>query len=113
MQGLIHNSIFEKAVLFDSSALYALADTRDQYHQIATSLLRTIQKNNLPLFITNAVIIESYRLILHKLGRNNARRFLKAILKDIEKGTVKLERMLKSDELEGHKIVFQNQGYDL
>ena len=113
MQGLIHNSIFEKAVLLDSSALYALTDSRDQYHQSAINLLSDIQQKKFPIFVTNAVIIEAYRLILHKLGKNNAQKFLQTIISDIKNGSIKIERMSENDESEGQKIIFNNQGHSL
>lgn len=113
MQGLIHNSIFEKAVLLDSSAIYALTDSRDQYHQSAKDLLNNIQKSNLPIFVTNAVIIESYRLILHKLGKANAQKFLQTVVNDVKSGVLKVERMSEADEEGGKKIIFDNQGHSL
>ena len=93
MQDLIHNSIFEKAVLLDSSALYALTDKRDQYHQLAKALLKNIQDKKFPIFITNIVIIETYRLVLHKLGKDNAQEFLKSILKEIRNRAIIIERI--------------------
>ncbi len=113
MQGLIHNSIFEKAVLLDTSALYALTDSRDQYHTSAIELLGIIQQRNLPIFITNAVIIETYRLILHKLGKTNAQKFLETLIGDIKKGVIKIERMSENDEEEGQQIIFNNKGHAL
>lgn len=113
MQGLIPNSIFEKAVLLDTSALYALADNKDQYHESALNLLCNIQKNKLPIYITNAVIIEAYRLILHKLGKKNAQKFLQELIGDIKKGIIKVERMSENDEKEGQEIIFKNQNHKL
>jgi len=113
MEGVIHNSIFEKAVLLDTSALYALADKRDQYHQSAKDLFKQIQNDKLSIFTTNAVIIEAYRLVLHKLGKNNAHKFLETVLSDVSKGIIKLERMSVEDETGGQKIIFNNKGYKL
>lgn len=113
MEGIIHNTIFEKAVLLDTSALYALTDNRDQYHNSAIEFLKNIQENKLPIFTTNAVIIESYRLVLYKLGKDNAQKFLQTIIDDIKKGIIKMERMSIADEEEGQKIIFDNKGYKL
>ena len=113
MQGIIHNSIFEKAVLLDTSALYALTDNRDQYHKSAIEFLKDIQKNKLPIFTTNAVIIESYRLVLYKLGKDNAQKFLQTIIEDVKKGIIKIERMSIDDEDNGQKIIFENKGHKL
>lgn len=113
MESLIPNSIFEKAVLLDSGVLYALTDKRDQYHQSAKNSLIYIQKNKLPIFVTNIVIIEAYRLILNNLGKDNAQKFLKSILNDIKNGAMKVERVSEYDEKEGQKYIFEKQGYSL
>lgn len=112
MEGLIHNTLFEKAVLIDSGALYAVADSRDQNHISAKGLLVHAQQQSFPVFVTNAVVIETYRLILHKLGRSNAHKFLNSILNDIQSGVVKLERMTEADEDAGQKMVFKYNDQD-
>ena len=110
---MIHNTIFEKAVLIDTSALYALVDSRDQYHQTALELLTHARSKNFPIFISNAVIIEAYRLVLNKLGKDNAHKFLNSVLNDIKNGILKIERMSENDENMGQKIIFDNKGYNL
>jgi len=112
-QGFVPNTLYERAVLIDSSALYALTDKRDQYHESAKLLLIKVQEDKLPIFITNTVVIESFRLILHRLGRSNAHIFLENLISDIESGSMKIVRMSDDDENEAQKIVFNNKGHDL
>jgi len=96
----------------DSGALYAITDKRDQNHSSAKNLLIHAQQQSFPIFVTNAVVIESYRLILHKLGRSNAHKFLNSILTDIQNGVVKLERMTEADEDAGQKMIFKYNDQD-
>lgn len=113
MSQLTLKTLFEKAVLIDTCALYAMADKRDQHHQNAKQLFSTAQIQKLTIIVTNATIIESYRLALHKLGRQNALKFLDNILSDIKNGVLKLERMSDIDEIEGQQMIYKYQAHDI
>lgn len=109
----IPNTIFERSILIDSSALFALAYKNDQYHLQAKELLTHAQKEKFPLYITNVVIIETFRLILHKLGRFNAHLFLETMIKDVDAGVLRLERMSESDENNAQSIIFKHKDHNI
>jgi predicted nucleic acid-binding protein len=64
----IPRSIYTQAILIDTSALYALADKKDQYHIEASSCLQSIAQKHYPVWVTNCTIIETHRRILQGLG---------------------------------------------
>lgn len=90
----VYRSIFERAVLIDTSALYALADQKDNRHEQATECLHSIAQFHLPVWVTNFTIAEAHRLILHNLGTRIGLSFLE----DIYAGGVAIERVLETDE---------------
>jgi uncharacterized protein len=59
----------------DSSAFYAAADIGDASHSRATAVLASGE----PLSTTDHVLVESWLLIRHRLGRDAAERFWSAI----------------------------------
>lgn len=77
----IPSSIFERAVLFDTSALVAIADQRDKYHQEAYKCFADIVGRRYPLYVTTLTIAETHRQILHRpaLGYPKALDFLTSI----------------------------------
>ena len=75
------SSIYERAVFFDTSALEAVADPQDQYHQAAAECLAALHKANYPFNATILTVAETHRRLLYKrkLGIRPALRFLEAM----------------------------------
>ena len=92
----IPQTFYQRAILIDPSALYALIDARDQYHEQAKNYLETVLRRGFPVYITNASLIETYRLILHRLGTVRALQFLSVIFDADSK--FRMERMTSEDE---------------
>lgn len=92
--GPVHRLIFERAVLIDTSALYALADSRDSRHEQATECLNMIAQFHLPVWIANFTIAEAHRLILHNLGTRIGLSFLE----NVYDGSIAVERAFEIDE---------------
>ena len=90
----MHRSVFERAVLIDTSALYALADEKDDRHDQSTQCLRLIAQFHLPVWVTNFIIAETHRLILHNLGITMGLSFLE----NIYDGSITVERAFEIDE---------------
>ena len=101
--GAIPRTIYAKAVLIDTGAIYALVDTSDAYHQKAKQYLEEASQQSLPLFITNSTIIESYRLIIHRLGWKVAIEFLRNMYSS--GNNIRIERMTVADEEKARSIV--------
>lgn len=90
----VPRTIYERAVFVDTSALYALVDPKDNWHAQAVECLNELAKQQLPLWVTNSVIIESHDLILQGLGKKVALSFLDNICD----GSINIERTLSEDE---------------
>jgi predicted nucleic acid-binding protein len=93
--------IYDRGILLDSAAVYAIANKRDKYHTRATAHLNWLKDSKYSLLITNVTIYESYRLILHKLGIKNALVFLN----DIFDGSVRIEYVTIEDEMTAKKYL--------
>lgn len=65
-----------RAVLWDSSAVLALLDSRDHNHPVAVEAARSIQAERRPCLTTNYLEVETHALLLRKLGRLAAREWL-------------------------------------
>jgi len=65
-----------RAVLWDSSAILALLDASDADHARATAIAREIASERRPCFVTNYVEVETHALLLRKLGRAVALKWL-------------------------------------
>ncbi len=63
-------------VLFDTSAIYALADRRDPNHEAAVRRLRRLQEEGGRLFLHSYILVEATALLQRRLGVEVAVRFL-------------------------------------
>ena len=60
-------------VLVDTSAIYALIDKDDSYHNRPVVILRSLPRHGLSPFLTNFIVAESHALLLSRLGAETAR----------------------------------------
>ncbi len=63
-------------ILVDTSAIYALVDRDDTYHQRALTILRSLPRRGLAPFLTNFIVAECHALLLSRLGADTARGWL-------------------------------------
>lgn len=75
----IGNSRYANAILLDTGALLALANSNDGHHAEATNCLNEIARQRLPVCVTLTTISETYSRILFDLGQEKARFFLSQI----------------------------------
>ncbi|CCI20555.1 hypothetical protein MICAF_80001 [Microcystis aeruginosa PCC 9807] len=61
-----------KAIIADITTLYGAIDTSDQYHSRAQAELRRIESEDLTVIISFPVYIETYSLLLYRLGFEQA-----------------------------------------
>jgi predicted nucleic acid-binding protein len=65
-----------RAIFVDTSAFFALAETREANHQSAQDILSEATGRRTPPFTSNYIIAETHALLLTRLGRDRAARFL-------------------------------------
>lgn len=65
-----------REVLWDSSAILALLDSRDAAHRQAVRVAETLAAEARPGFVTHHVEVETHALLLRRLGRAAARDWL-------------------------------------
>lgn len=67
-------------VLVDTSALLAILDRDDRYHDDATLVWRRLVLQNEPVICTNYVIVEAIALVQRRLGLAAVRRLLQDLI---------------------------------
>src|SRR5690625_6527093 len=66
--------------LIDSSALIAINNRRDQYHNEAVQIAKNMTHSS--FVMTEAIINETYNIIRYRLGYERAKQFLHLVLED-------------------------------
>jgi len=69
-----------KAIIVDTTPLYGAIDPSDQYHNRAQEEFKGIEAENLTVIISFPVYIETYNLLLYRLGFEQATHFTKNCL---------------------------------
>ena len=64
-----------KAILADTAPLYGAIDTSDQFHARAQAEIQRIAKEKLIVVVSFPVYMETYSLLLYRLGFEQANRF--------------------------------------
>ncbi len=99
----VPRSIYERAVLFDTCALEAIADPRDKYHEAAARCLAGLRWLAYPFYVTTLTIAETHRRLLYKprLGILPALHFLEGMYD----GFADVVRPLEEDELRAMEYI--------
>ena len=66
-----------RAVLADTGPLYAAADPDDAHHKRAHHELQRLTREQYEVLVAYPTLLEAYTLVLFRLGRNAASRWLK------------------------------------
>jgi predicted nucleic acid-binding protein len=69
-----------QAVIADTGRLYAAVDPDDQYHRRAQRELKRLVRDRHELVIAYPTLLESYTLLLYRLGREVAKAWLDEVL---------------------------------
>ncbi len=65
-----------RAVLADTGPLYAALDSNDQHHRRAQEDLQRLTHERREVIIAYPILVESYRLVLYRLGKQTASAWL-------------------------------------
>jgi predicted nucleic acid-binding protein len=87
-------------LLFDTGAVVALVNRRDQWHDQAVDRLRRLERLGHSLLLTNFLVGEIYALLLSRLGGDVARRWLR-------ENDVVVERVTERDEARARSILLR------
>jgi predicted nucleic acid-binding protein len=68
------------AVLADTGPLYAAVDPSDQFHRRARAELGDFENRSLTVWIAYPTLLETYTLVLRRLGMQAAHRWIEEIL---------------------------------
>jgi uncharacterized protein len=102
-----------KPVFVDSSGFFAHLAGTDPFHEQTVTLFQRAQAERWRLVTTNAVIFETYALLLYRTrnGRANALAFLDSI----ERGFCSIERLSAQDEARAGVILraHEDKAYSL
>jgi uncharacterized protein len=98
-----------RTVFVDSSAYYALADPDDANHQSAHRIVARLALGLPRLYTTNLILAEAHALLLSRLGRDPALRFLRRADAEIAAGGLTLVRVTQTDERRAREILERYQ----
>ncbi|MCL4541896.1 MAG: PIN domain-containing protein [Chloroflexi bacterium] len=87
----------------DSSAYFAIVDRDDASHQAAQAILRRVVERRARLVTTSFVLAEAHALILNRLNRDLATRFLH----DLLQGSTTLIWVMADDVQQAAEIIDQ------
>ena len=96
----------------DTSAWYPLADPRHPDHNSLAQELAGSVRSGIRIVTTNLVVAETHALLLRRVGREGALRFLGEVLRDpllVENSTPEIERRAVKDWL----APFSDQDFSL
>jgi predicted nucleic acid-binding protein len=107
----VPETIYERAVLFDTGALVAITDSRDQYHDRAVACLGELRQLAYPWYITTLTIAETHRRLLYRshLGMLSALDFLESIYE----GSVNIARSTEADARQAMEYIKRFDDQDL
>ncbi|MBO8127548.1 MAG: PIN domain-containing protein [Firmicutes bacterium] len=86
-------------VIVDTSAIYALLDRSDNYHQQAVAALKELSTKKVSVVVTNFIVAECYTLLASRLSPEIARSWLKGLCWPVE-------RVTEDDEKRAREILF-------
>ncbi len=89
-----------RRVFVDTSAYFAVANSRDRSHRLAATVVRRLADQRVRLFTTNFIVAETHALALSRLGRREAAR----VLAEIDISAV-IIRVSASDERRARDII--------
>ena len=87
-----------EGIIIDTSAIYAMIDKSDNFHEPAKEMFFKLSKDNLQVIITNFIVAECHCLITARIGHELARKWLQTLLWPIE-------RILEEDEKKAREII--------
>jgi uncharacterized protein len=94
--------------LIDTSAYFALFDARDDNHEAARAIWTQFASEHWRTVTTNFLIAEAHALLLTRLGRESAIRFLD----QFERSTTTVVRISAADERRGREIIHEYEDKD-
>ncbi len=100
--------IASRRVFVDTSAYFALADTREADYSAARSILGHLSDARYAQYSTNILLIECHALMLARLGRSVAGQFLR----DIAASRTRVIRIRAQDEERAKEILFRYDDKD-
>jgi predicted nucleic acid-binding protein len=92
----------QRRSMCDSSAYFALAETRDVNHRDARAIVAGMTRQHWRLFTTNFIVAEAHALFLARRGRDIASRFLTGL--EVSQGTT-VVRATSADEQVARSII--------
>lgn len=87
-------------VLLDTSAILALMNPEDAFHQQALTIKESLVAQSVAFVLPNFLLAESHTIINKRMGASSSREFLNAALQDFE-----IERVTIEDEWTAHAIL--------
>lgn len=83
-----------KQLFVDTSAYFALADSRDENHEAATRFIHQMIREGTELLTTNYIIAETHTLLLNRIGYTTALQ----VIEELYKSQTRIYRVREAEE---------------
>ncbi len=93
-----------EAIFVDTSANFAIVNKKDVDYQVAVKFLKEMAKKHCTLISTNFIIDETYTLIMRKIGRKIAIKYIQ----DFQSSAL-IIRILTTDEERAWDILLKHK----
>jgi predicted nucleic acid-binding protein len=90
-----------KQLFVDTSAYFALADSRDENHESAVHFVHQLIRERAELVTTNYIVAETHTLLLNRLGYTIARQ----VIEELYKSQTRIYRVREAEEKKAFEII--------
>jgi len=97
----------DKLIFMDTSALFAVANAKDEDHKRARDFLSKMAEEKVTFIVTNFILSETYTLMLRKIGRDKAINYVESL-----RNTAEIERVSEEDENKAWQIILRYRDKD-
>ena len=90
-----------RQIFVDTSAYFALADRRDENHEVAVSVIHQLIREHTELLTTNYIVAETHTLLLNRIGYTTALQ----VIEELYKSQTRIYRVREAEERKALEII--------
>ncbi len=88
-------------VFVDTSAYFALTDSRDENHEAAVQIIHQLVRERVELLTTNFIVAETHALLLNRLGYTTALQ----VVEELSQSQTRIYRVREAEESKALEII--------
>jgi predicted nucleic acid-binding protein len=88
-------------VFVDTSAYFALTDSRDENHEVAVQIIHQLVRERVELLTTNFVVAETHALLLNRIGYTTALQ----VVEELSQSQTRIYRVREAEERKALEMI--------